>query len=41
MVIYLDDYLISFQQPVRLLQYEKGDRIRIDYASVFFPNDNQ
>jgi len=34
MVIYLDDFYISSQGPVRLLLYEKGDRRQTDYAPV-------
>lgn len=37
-VIYFDDFYRSFQWPVRLLRYEKGNRWQTDYAPFGKPN---
>lgn len=34
MVVYLDDFDISAQRPIRLLRYEQVDRWQTDYAPV-------
>jgi hypothetical protein len=39
MVIYLDDYQRTFQCPVSILRYEKGDWWQKDFPPVYYGPD--